>query len=183
MDCACGHHHAATADLSGTPVPLTDPPIALHGRLICADMGQLMTALARLPDHVAASRAEPGCLRFDIAQSDDPLVWTLSEVFVDAAAFAAHQARTADSPWGRDSRAMTRDFHRHPAPPRIRAATPADLPALSALVPPGVSALPALIAHVEGVPVAHLPPGGAASLHPALRGRGIARALMAHPAP
>ncbi|MFN3279087.1 MAG: putative quinol monooxygenase [Paracoccus hibiscisoli] len=183
MDCACGHHHAPTADPSGTPLAMANPPIALHGRLICADMAQLMIALELLPDHVAASRAEPRCLRFDIAQSDDPMVWTLSEVFADAAAFAAHQARTAASPWGQRSQALTRDFHRHEAQPRIRPATQADAASLSTLLTAGTPALPALIAHVEGVAVAHLSPSGVATIHPALQDRGIVEALQDHAAP
>lgn len=178
MDCACGHYHAPTTDLTGTPVTLTDPPIALHGRLICADMAQLMTALELLPDHVAASRAEPGCLRFDIAQSeDDPMVWTLSEIFVDAAAFAAHQARTAASPWGQRSGAIARDFHRHEATPRIRPAAAADAAALALLLPAGASALPGLVAHVEGLPIAHRSASGAVTVHPDLTGRGIEAAM------
>ncbi|MFN3526306.1 MAG: GNAT family N-acetyltransferase, partial [Paracoccus sp. (in: a-proteobacteria)] len=63
MSCACGHHAPATPDSSGAALRLDPAPVALHGRLICADAGQMMTALSHLPDHVDLSRAEPGCLR------------------------------------------------------------------------------------------------------------------------
>lgn len=206
MDCACGHHHdSAARDLTGRDLGLTPAPVALHGRLICRDMGQMATALSLLPDHVAASRAEPGCLHFQIDQSDDPMVWTLSELFADDAAFAAHQARSAASPWGRDSRGMGRDFHRHAAPLRLRPEARADLPGLDALLRAafggGAEAqllrdlrqagdlAASLVAHADGIPVGHaaLSPLAAdrpalalapVAVHPALQGRGIGSALV-----
>lgn len=206
MSCACGHHHPAPADLSGSPVILARPLVALHGQLTCADMAQMLTALDLLPDHRTLSRAEPGCLRFEVDQSEDPMVWTLSELFADEAAFAAHQARTAASPWGQNSRALGRAFHRTEAQPRIRPETPADPDALDRLLTlaydrpdearllrrlrtEGHLAL-SLVAHAEGVPIGHAalsplqadrPALALASLavHPALQGRGLGRALIA----
>lgn len=137
MSCACGHHHAHPrpgCDASGQPVALARPMIALSGRLICADAGQMMTALALLPDHIRLSRAEPGCLRFDIWQDDDPLVWHLAELFGDAEAFAAHQARARDSQWGRDSTAITRELAQQEVLPAIRSEQPADHEALDRLL-------------------------------------------------
>ncbi|WP_108501540.1 GNAT family N-acetyltransferase [Paracoccus indicus] len=205
MSCACGHHHATTTDDSGTPARLSVPMVALHGSLTCTDMAQLLTALSLLPDHVDLSRAEPGCLRFDIAQSEDPMVWTLSEVFADAEAFAAHQARTAGSTWGRDSRDLTRDFHRHDLHPLIRAEVLGDHAALDLLLmaafgSPAEAQLlrglrdngdleMSLVAHAQGVPVGHValsrltadrPALALAPLavHPALQGRGLGTALV-----
>lgn len=205
MDCACGHAHTPALDPSGTPVLLSPAPVALHGRLICHDTAQMLTALDMLQDHADASRAEPGCLRFDIAQSDDPMVWTLSEVFADDDAFAAHQARTASSPWGLRSRDMGRDFHRHAAQVMIRPEVPSDHAALDTLLvraldgPAEARLLRALradgdlshvlVAHVEGVPVglvalsslqAAEPAFALAPLavHPAMQRRGIGRALI-----
>ena len=100
MSCACGHHHPrheTGCEAEGPTIALDRPMIALTGRLICADPAQLMTALTLLPDHVDQSRAEPGCLRFDLRQDEDPLVWHLSELFTDGEAFAAHQQRTKAS--------------------------------------------------------------------------------------
>lgn len=136
MSCACGHHHSPRhgGNAKGNPVALKQPILGLTGRLICADAGQMMTALSLLPDHVAASRVEPGCLRFDLWQDADPLVWHLSELFVDADAFAAHAARTRDSAWGRDSAGIGRDFHKHDVIPVIRRETRQDVDAIDALL-------------------------------------------------
>ncbi|MBK5926921.1 putative quinol monooxygenase [Rhodobaculum claviforme] len=61
---------------------------------------QEAAAIARhLAAHVALSRAEPGCLSFEVWQTDDPLVWRVEERFASRAAFDAHQRRTRASPW------------------------------------------------------------------------------------
>ena len=65
-----------------------------------------------LPDHIRLSRAEPGCLKFEVSQGDDPLVWHLEEAFFDATAFAAHQARTAATIWATKTANLIRDFKR-----------------------------------------------------------------------
>ncbi|WP_422076283.1 putative quinol monooxygenase [Vannielia sp.] len=84
--------------------------IRVEGRLVCANEAQAEIARTHLPEHIRLSREEPGNLRFDLAPSDDPLVWTLSEVFESPEAFAAHQARTKASTWGQVSGEITRDF-------------------------------------------------------------------------
>lgn len=136
MTCACGHHHSPRHhhDAKGTPVPLQNPMAGLTGRLVCQDAGQMMVALSLLPDHARLSREEPGCLRFDLWQDEDPLVWHLSELFVDADALAAHAARTKDSPWGRDSAGIVRDIRRSDVVPVIRRETRHDTDAIDALL-------------------------------------------------
>lgn len=133
MSCACGHHHATPCTDEGTPIALRQPMVALNGRLICQDTAQMMAALTYLPEHSRLSRAEPGNLRFDLAQSDDPLIWTLSELFADAEAFAAHQTRMKDSDWGRASGDIRRDFARTEVMPHLRPERPADQAAIHAL--------------------------------------------------
>lgn len=64
---------------------------------------------AHLPEHIARTRAEPGCLSFTVEPAAD-LVWTVAEDFVDRAAFAAHQARVQASDWGRATREIRRDY-------------------------------------------------------------------------
>ena len=83
--------------------------VCLTGTIRCApDETELLRAA--IADHVELSRAEPGCLAFDIRATADPCVYEVSEGFRDEAAFAAHQARTRASPWWRITRQMPRDF-------------------------------------------------------------------------
>ncbi|WBU52329.1 putative quinol monooxygenase [Paracoccus sp. SCSIO 75233] len=110
MTCSCGQNHAPSASLN-RPAPAPGQ-IALSGRLICVDSSQLLIVLSHLSDHIAASRAEPGCLFFDIAQTDDPLIWQVEELYEDEAALKAHKARTAASIWAEKTAALTRDIHR-----------------------------------------------------------------------
>lgn len=54
--------------------------------------GQGDAVAAILSRHIAATRAEPGCLRFDAARSrDDPDEIVLVERYIDEAAFEAHR--------------------------------------------------------------------------------------------
>lgn len=134
--CACGHHHSPRHhhDTLGVPVAMKTPLFGLTGRLICRDAAQMMAALSLLPDHIRLSREEPGCLHFDLWQDEDPMVWHLSELFVDADAFAAHGQRTEASEWGREGADIGRDFHRHDVIPAIRRETRHDLDAIDALL-------------------------------------------------
>lgn len=106
--CACGHHHGANC---GRPAP-EGAQVALSGRLVCAGPTELMAVLAHVEDHVAASRAEPGCLYFAISQTEDPLVWQVEELFRDEQALAAHRARTAASDWAAATAGIARDIQR-----------------------------------------------------------------------
>ena len=63
-----------------------------------------------LPQHIAASRAEPGCLSFDVTATDDPLMFEVMETFRTRADFDAHQTRTRASPWFDATRHILRDF-------------------------------------------------------------------------
>ena len=57
---------------------------------------------AELPDHIRLTRAEPGCISFDVAQShSDPRRFEVAEAFRDRAAFDEHQLRVRQSRWGR----------------------------------------------------------------------------------
>lgn len=106
--CACGHPHAPQS--CGRPHP-AGAQVALSGHITCAGMGQLMVLLTHVQSHVAASRAEPGCLYFDIAQTDDPLVWRVEELFRDRAALDAHRARTRQGAWWAATSGIARDIH------------------------------------------------------------------------
>ncbi|MGP5258488.1 putative quinol monooxygenase [Brachybacterium paraconglomeratum] len=84
--------------------------VELTGRLVCGDLDEAAAVRRHLPEHVDLTRAEPGCLRFEVEPTEDPLVWTVSELFVDRAAFEAHQARIRSSPWSEATSGVARDY-------------------------------------------------------------------------
>lgn len=82
--------------------------IRLTGTLLCAPH-EADTVRAALPRHLRLTRAEPGCMAFDVTETA-PCVFSVSKCFADRAAFEAHQARTRASDWWQATRHMTRDF-------------------------------------------------------------------------
>ena len=53
-----------------------------------------------LADHIRLTREEPGCLVFEIVPiSKFPGRYSVTEHFVDRAAFEVHTQRTRNSPW------------------------------------------------------------------------------------
>lgn len=84
--------------------------IRLSGRLVCMSEAERAAVLAHRADHVAATRAEPGCLSFCIDETDDPMIFDVVEAFRDRAAFDTHQTRTRDSAWFAATRSVLRDF-------------------------------------------------------------------------
>ena len=84
--------------------------IRLTVQLTCADEGQTALVAAHLPEHIRLTRAEPGCISFEVRQSADPLVWDVAEVFSGRAAFEAHQARAAASAWGQATKGIERRY-------------------------------------------------------------------------
>lgn len=96
--------------------PMTD--VRLTGTLACADAEEAATVRAHLARHIALTRAEEGCLAFDVVPTADPLVWRVDEHFTDEAAFRRHQARVRESEWGRATAGIARRYDitglRHP---------------------------------------------------------------------
>lgn len=84
--------------------------LRLSGLLTCASVTEAAIVHQYLPEHIRLSRAEPGCLSFDVTQSDDPMIWRVEECFADQTAFDAHQVRTRASEWWRASAGIRRDF-------------------------------------------------------------------------
>lgn len=84
--------------------------IRLRGHLICQSPEEAAAVRARLPAHTALSRAEPGCLSFDVTPTDDPLMFEVIETFRTRADFDAHQTRTRASAWFEATRQILRDF-------------------------------------------------------------------------
>lgn len=91
-------------------IPVRGPEVTLTGELRCADAAERERVRTHLPAHVALTRAEPGCLAFDVDPTDDPFVWRVSERFVDEAAFDAHQRRVAASTWGAETAGIERRY-------------------------------------------------------------------------
>lgn len=92
-----------------TPVP-RGPEVALSGELRCTDDEQADRVRAHLPEHVTLTRAEPGCIAFDVDPADRPGVWRVHERFLDEAAFDAHQRRVATSAWGTATAGIERHY-------------------------------------------------------------------------
>ena len=84
--------------------------IRLTGKLVCRNAAEAAIVATHLPEHVELTRAERGCLSFEVAATDDPLVWTVEERFASEDAFAAHQARVAGSEWGRSTAGIERQY-------------------------------------------------------------------------
>lgn len=64
-----------------------------------------------LPDHIALTRAEPGCLAFDVTPSPDhPGRFLVSEIFANQAAFEAHQVRAKASAWAEVTAGLPRHY-------------------------------------------------------------------------
>lgn len=84
--------------------------VTLTGTLTCDTDADAARVRAFLPEHIRLTRAEPGCLSFEVIPTNDPMVWTVAERFTDPAAFIAHQARAATSDWARATAGIARDY-------------------------------------------------------------------------
>ena len=84
--------------------------VRLSGYLRCATVQEADQVRRHLPDHARLTRAEPGCISFEVVPTDDPLVWRVEEVFTDTAACATHQRRTRASAWWAATRQIARDY-------------------------------------------------------------------------
>lgn len=84
--------------------------VHLTGQLVCRDTAEARTVAEHLPRHIELTRAEPGCLSFDVTSTNDPLVWEVEERFEDEVVFRAHQARVAASDWGHATAGIERRY-------------------------------------------------------------------------
>ncbi|WP_422049648.1 putative quinol monooxygenase [Shimia sp.] len=89
---------------------MTAPMIRLTGHIdVPSDRREAVAAA--LPVHITLTRAEPGCLSFDVTQ--DPVIagrYNVSELFVDQASFGAHQARASASDWATVTAGIPRHY-------------------------------------------------------------------------
>ena len=82
----------------------------ITGTITC-EAADLEMFLAAVAEHKRLSRAEPGCIEFEISQSAvDPCSFLVSERFENRAAFDAHTIRTRTSAWWAKTRHMPRDL-------------------------------------------------------------------------
>ncbi|WP_413873439.1 putative quinol monooxygenase [Albidovulum sp.] len=87
------------------------PRLTLSGFLLCRTLEEADRVAALLPEHTRLSRAEAGCLRFEVWRSHaDPCRFAVTECFRDRAAFDAHQARSATTVWARATKGIPRDY-------------------------------------------------------------------------
>jgi len=67
---------------------------------------------AALPEHIHLTRAEEGCIRFDVTERAEPVGrFEVSEAFTTPAAFKAHQARGAQSAWAEVTKGIARHYN------------------------------------------------------------------------
>lgn len=84
--------------------------INLTGRLVCQGGEESAVVTKFLPRHIELTQAEPGCISFEVKQTDDPLVWDVEECFHDADSFRLHQTRVKASEWGRATAGIKRNY-------------------------------------------------------------------------
>jgi quinol monooxygenase YgiN len=87
------------------------PKIILKGYVIVSseDLDAVQKAL---PDHIEKTRAETGCLMFDVVQDQkNKNRFNVHEEFVDKASFSAHQDRVRNSNWGVVSANIEKHYH------------------------------------------------------------------------
>jgi len=84
--------------------------VRLAGELICASNEEAEIVERHLPRHIGLTRAEPGCLHFEVLSTPGGRVWTVKERFVDGAAFGAHQRRVGNSEWGQVTAGIERSY-------------------------------------------------------------------------
>ncbi|OLP45599.1 putative quinol monooxygenase [Rhizobium oryziradicis] len=89
---------------------MSDAKVFLNGH-IDVPTDRIASVTAALPVHIALTRAEPGCLSFEVQPC--PTIagrFLVAEVFVNQAAFDAHQARTKASDWFTITVGIPRDY-------------------------------------------------------------------------
>ena len=85
--------------------------VRLTGFLRCRTLEEADRIAPFLAEHIRLTRAEPGCLSFEVHRSAaDPACFAVSETYADAAALAAHRARAEVTVWARVTAGIPRDY-------------------------------------------------------------------------
>lgn len=89
---------------------MTAPNIRLTG-YIDVPAERLESVTAAMPEHIALTCAEPGCLSFEVTPDPEvPGRYRVAELFVDQPAFDAHQARAGASDWAQITAGIPRHY-------------------------------------------------------------------------
>ncbi|WP_299946380.1 putative quinol monooxygenase [uncultured Ruegeria sp.] len=88
----------------------SDGKVYLQGH-IAVPLDRLDEVRRALPTHIALTRAEEGCIAFEVSEDDaHPGRFNVSEVFSNRAALDAHQNRTRNSDWFRITQGIPREY-------------------------------------------------------------------------
>jgi quinol monooxygenase YgiN len=89
---------------------MSDKKVYLDGQIdVPAD--RLTAVEAALPVHIALTRAEPGCLKFEVTACEAVEGrFLVSEIFTNQTAFDAHQTRTKASDWFQVTAGIPRNY-------------------------------------------------------------------------
>lgn len=86
-------------------------PLTLNGFLVCRSLEEADRVSEALPEHIRLTRAELGCVRFEVWRSQsDPVRFAVHEVFTNRKTFESHQERTRASAWWQVTQHIPRDF-------------------------------------------------------------------------
>ena len=84
--------------------------VILQGYIVVSD-SDLKAVKAELPNHIRLTRAEAGCIVFNVVQdSQTPNLFDVYEKFADQAAFEQHQTRVKGSYWGQVASNVERHY-------------------------------------------------------------------------
>jgi len=87
------------------------PKVYLDGLLVAKSAAHRAVIDLYLDEHIARTRAEPGCLKFEVTEDPkDRNKFHVSEIFDSEESFAAHQTRAKTSEWGAHSEKLERRF-------------------------------------------------------------------------
>ena len=85
--------------------------VILEGYIIVAD-ADIEAVTTALITHINLTRAEKGCLVFNVQQAEDNVNrFDVYEEFVDEQAFVAHQQRVKASVWGEITTNVSRHYN------------------------------------------------------------------------
>lgn len=88
----------------------TEDKIYLQGH-IDVPLDRLDAVKTALPEHIALTHAEAGCISFEVVESGDIAGrFLVAEIFTNQAAFDAHQERAKTSDWAKVTQGIPRDY-------------------------------------------------------------------------